>query len=155
MAPARDNTPFVHVAVLGLGLAAAVPVYATHPPEPPGHDEAAERESHQPRHGGTFGDADDIFHYELVRQPGNELLCYVSDDDGHPLDARTLQGRWTLNPDEATAVTGTFAAAADGAYLIGHLPASAQGHPLHLKIEVQQGADWIGMEFYLTGQGGH
>ncbi len=148
MAPARETTPFIHVAVLGLGLAACPPAYATHPPELPGHDEVAERELHQPKHGGGFGDADDLYHYEVVRQPDRHLRLYVSDDENTPIDTRTVQGRWTVNPEAPTPLTGTFVPAADGAYFIAELP-TATGAPLHIKVEVLKETQWVGMEFYL------
>lgn len=33
-------------------------------------DKEAEEDVHQPRHGGYFGDADDLYHYEVLLRGG-------------------------------------------------------------------------------------
>lgn len=109
---------------------------------------------HAPRHGGLFGDANDIYHYEVVREPGNRVVLYVNDHQNRPLDTRALTGRWTLSPDSANPLTGPFASAADGSHLAGSLPAGeGRGGPTHLKVEVLKGDDWAAMEFYLPADG--
>lgn len=106
---------------------------------------------HAPRHGGTFGDANDIFHYELVRQPEDRLLLYVNDHHNLPLDVRTLQGRWTLDPDGRTPVTGSFTPSPDGAYFLSPLPARFhQTNPLPVRVSILKGSDWVEMEFFLA-----
>ena len=105
--------------------------------------------NHAPRHGGYFGDANDIYHYELVREKERQLLLYVNDHNNLPMDVKTLQGRWTLDPDGARPITGFFTPSPDGAYLQSHLPESAAKKPSQIKIEVLKGNDWAGMEFYL------
>ena len=104
---------------------------------------------HAPRHGGYFGDANDIYHYELVREPQGRLALYVGDHHNLPMDTRTLQGRWTLDPDGPKPLTGYFEASPDGEFLIGSLPPRADGKPVQIKIEVLKGSDWAGMDFYL------
>lgn len=104
---------------------------------------------HAPRHGGLFGDANDIYHYELVRQPDGRIVLYVNDHQNQPLDARGLQGRWVLNPDGPKTVTGPFTAGPDGAYLSSQLPAPAARSPANLKVGVLKGHEWAEMEFFL------
>ena len=53
--------------------------------------------AHGPRHGGSFGDANDLYHYELVRSSDRRILLYVNDHYNRPLDTRALSGRWVLN----------------------------------------------------------
>jgi len=115
--------------------------------EPGDAQERLEHE-HGPRHGGHFGDADDIFHYEVLLNDRGQLVLYVNDDLNRPLDARGLQGRWRLNPDEPSGPSGTFAPSSDGAYLISDLP-STTSDPLHIEIAVRNGAMWVRMEFFL------
>lgn len=103
---------------------------------------------HGPRHGGSFGDAGDVFHYELARTPDGGLMLYVNDHHNRPVDARTLTGRWMLNPGEPQTITGVFTSSPDGASLVSQLPPSSRAGPVHLKVEVLKGADWVGMEFY-------
>ncbi|MBI3332584.1 MAG: ZIP family metal transporter [Candidatus Omnitrophica bacterium] len=105
--------------------------------------------AHGPRHGGYFGDANDIYHYELVRGPDRRILLYVNDHYNRPLDAKTLQGRWILDPDGPKPLTGFFLTSPDGSHLVGDLPSSAKGGPAHLKVEVLKKGQWVGMEFYL------
>lgn len=108
---------------------------------------------HGPRHGGYFGDANDLYHYELVRTPGNELILYVNDHQNHPLDARTLTGRWILNPDDLRPTTGFFQSSSEGGYLTSSLPNTAAG-ALQIRVEVLKGNDWAPMEFYLPAPAG-
>jgi ZIP family zinc transporter len=105
--------------------------------------------SHIPRHGGYFGDAGDIYHYELVRD-GRQIRLYVNDRNNRPLDTRGLTGRWVLNPDSASPITGTFQSNPDGAYLEGLLPPSIEKEPVHLKVGVLKKREWADMEFYLA-----
>ena len=104
---------------------------------------------HGPRHGGYFGDANDIYHYELVREKENHLILYVNDHLNRPMDARTLEGRWVLNPDGPKPITGFFTCSQDGASLLGELPPSAREGPLHVKVGVFKVKEWMHMEFFL------
>ena len=103
--------------------------------------------THQPRHGGYFGDADDLYHYEVLLD-GDQLILYVNDELNRPLDTRPLEATWTLNPDAPEPVTGPFRASPDGAYLVSALPPRA-GEILHVKVAVRKGQVWAPMEFYL------
>lgn len=105
--------------------------------------------SHGPRHGGLFGDANDIYHYELVSEKGNTILLYVNNHLNRPLDTRNLQGRWVLDPDAPHPVTGSLVPSEDGSSFVGRLPPSAKEGPLHLKVGVLKGGDWAEMEFFL------
>lgn len=119
----------------------------------PGSAEEAREDVHQPRHGGQFGDADDLYHYELVFEAPNRLKLYVNDERNRPLDTQRLEGRWTLNPDSATPLRGAFTPAERGAYFLGLLPEDILATPflsaLHVEVEVLKGAQWVPMEFSL------
>lgn len=105
---------------------------------------------HGPQHGGYFGDADDIYHYEVVPGPEGTVTLYVNDHLNHPMDTRSLQGRWTLNPDDPDPIFGAFTPSADGSTLIALLPSkAAQNGQIHLKVAVLRGNRWAEMEFYL------
>ena len=107
----------------------------------------AESERHKPRHGGFFGDADDIFHYEVLLQDG-KLVLYINDDFNRPLDARAYQGKWRVNPDEESSASGDFHPAEDGAYFVGDIP-PVTGELLHIEVSVLKGRQWAPMEFYI------
>ena len=110
--------------------------------------EEAERQLHKPRHGGYFGDADDLYHYEVLLQTGGRLILYVNDDYNRPLDVRALDGRWTLEPDSSSPLSGVFTPAEDGAYFVATL-LPLQADPVHVKVAVSKDGVWAGMEFFL------
>ena len=103
---------------------------------------------HGPRHGGQFGDAEDLFHFELVLEPSNRLLFYVNDALNRPLDVRTLQARWTLNPDAPSPLLGSFVPSPDGAYFSATLPPITTNQA-HMEVAVLKGTQWVAMEFFL------
>ncbi len=105
--------------------------------------------SHGPRHGGYFGDASDLYHYELVRSDPKKIELYVSDHLNRPLDTRNLQGRWILNPDASAPLTGFFSPSGDGAFLQAEIPTRYARDSLHLQVQVMKGREWVGMEFLL------
>jgi len=110
---------------------------------------AAEKTAtHGPRHGGYFGDANDLYHYELVRESKRRILLYVNDHYNLPMDTRTLQSRWTLNSEGPHPLTGFFQAAPNGAFLLSDLPETV-AQSAQIKIEVLKGRDWAGMDFFL------
>lgn len=111
-------------------------------------DENAAEHPHEPQHGGLFGDADDLYHYEVLLNDGGQLMLYVNDELNRPMDVRGLEGQWTINPDSAAPVSGAFAPSQDGAYLIAQLPPSAID-PLHIKVAVRKGALWAPLEFFV------
>jgi len=45
--------------------------------------EPATEHEHGPRHGGYFGDADDLYHYELVLESSDQLALYVGKSAWH------------------------------------------------------------------------
>ena len=115
--------------------------------ETPVHIQSLE-DLHKPRHGGYFGDADDVFHYELLVNDRRQLILYVNDDLNRPLDVRAYEGQWRLNPDEPAQLSGSFHPAPDGAYFIGEIP-PMMDEVLHVEVAVQKGSQWAPMEFYL------
>ncbi len=117
-----------------------------------GTAEEAREEVHQPRHGGQFGDADDLYHYEVLLEAPNRLILYVNDELNRPLDVRTLQGQWTLEPDSAHPQYGIFEPSTDGTRFVATLPALSVD-PVHIKVAVPKGSLLAEMEFYLRKAG--
>lgn len=115
---------------------------------PPGASEETREHTHGPRHSGYFGDAEDLYHYELLLESPQRLVLYVNDELNHPLDTRTLQARYLLNPDGPAPVVGQFVPSHDGQYLLASLPSGASDS-LHVKIEVLKDGQWVGLEFVL------
>jgi len=103
---------------------------------------------HRPRHGGSFGDADDLYHYELLLREPRELILYVNDSLNRPLNVRHLTGQWRLDPDEPEGPSGTFRPSHDGDYFVATLPPSPTD-PLHVEVAVLKGREWARMEFFL------
>ena len=103
---------------------------------------------HRARHGGQFGDADDLYHYELLLDAPNQLRLYVNDERNRPLNTRLLQGQWTLDPDGPSPQSGAFIPSIDGAYFLGSLPALTTD-TAHVEVAVLKGSLWARMEFYL------
>ena len=126
----------------GPGAVASQSVHA------PGEAAEIEESEHQPRHGGYFGDADDLYHYEVLLQPGHGLILYVNDDHNRPLNVRGLHGRWTVNADSEHPANGTFTPSPDGAYFLAELPPLA-GDTLQLTVAVLKGDTWAELEFTL------
>ena len=77
------------------------------------------------------------------------MALYVGDHHNLPMDTRTLQGRWTLDPDGKNPVTGSFEASPGGEFLTSPLPDRARGNTVQIKVEVLKGSEWAGMDFYL------
>jgi len=113
-----------------------------------GSDEERQEHAHQPRHGGYFGDADDLYHYEVLLQDERQLVLYVNDELNRPLSVRGLKGQWTLNPGGDSPMRGSFTPSPDGAYFLAQLP-STDADPLHVEVAVLKGRQWVRMEFYL------
>lgn len=124
------------------------PPAAAQPPQRSARVIEAVEDVHKPRHGGVFGDADDLYHYEVLLNGPRELILYVNDDHNRPLDVRTLQGQWTLDPDADQPTTGGFHPTADGAYFQTDLPRT-EANPIHVEVAVLKGHIWARMEFYL------
>ncbi len=115
---------------------------------PDGVQTVAQEELHRPRHGGHFGDADDLYHYEVLLKDQRQLVLYVHDELNRPLDVRGLKGQWALNPDDASPMGGSFTPSDDGAYFVAQLPPS-DAEVLHVEVAVLKGRQWVRMEFYL------
>ncbi len=108
----------------------------------------AEVGEHGPRHGGYFGDADDLYHYEVVFDAPSQLRLYVNDSLNRPLNVLRLQGRWTLDPDNSSPRRGSFRPSLDGGYFLGTIP-PITSDTLHVEVAVLKGQQWVRMEFYL------
>lgn len=136
-------TDFFLVAVMHMTPASASPLVgvSAEAPAPVGE------QYHKPRHGGIFGDADDVYHYEVLLQ-GGQLILYVNDDYNRPLNVRALQARWKLNPDSENPPAGSFAPSPDGAYFIADLPITA-ANPIHVEVAVLKGRLWAPLEFFV------
>lgn len=107
-----------------------------------------EQEPHAPRHGGYFGDADDLYHYEVLLNGQRQLVLYVNDSLNRPMSVRGLKGEWRLNPDEPSSIRGAFHPSSDGAYFVAELPPH-HADPLHVEVAVLKGRVWVRMEFSL------
>ncbi len=103
---------------------------------------------HRPRHGGYFGDAEDLYHYEVVLDAPNRMRLYVNDERNLPLNVQQLTGRWTLNAGTASEVSGTCTPSIDGGYFTATLPTFTK-EPVHLEVAVLKGSIWAPVEFYL------
>jgi len=139
------------LALLGAAMpAAAEPVGAvgSRSAHAPGDPEEAQEADHRPRHGGHFGDADDLYHYEALLRSARHLILFVSDEWNRPLDVRTLEGTWTLNPDDPSPVSGRFVPSAEGEYFEAKLPPPS-GDLVHVKVAVPKDGMPAEMEFYL------
>ena len=103
---------------------------------------------HRARHGGMFGDADDLYHYEALLDAPTQLRLYVNDERNRPLNTRLLRGEWTLEPDSPSPKTGALSPSIDGAYFLGTLP-PVTGDPVDVEVAVLKGTTWVRMEFIL------
>lgn len=110
---------------------------------------AEEVGEHRPRRGGQFGDADDLYHYELLLDAPRQLRLYVNDEHNRQLNAKLLQGRWTLDPDGPSPRRGTFTPSVDGAFFVATLPV-VTGDTVHVEVAVLKGSIWVPMEFSLS-----
>jgi len=114
----------------------------------PGSAEEAEEHAHGPRHDGFFGDADDLYHYEVLVEAPNRLILYVNDEFNQPLDTRQLIGRYVLAPDAETPIVGDFTPSDEGQFFVATLPAVSP-NPIPVLIEVLKAGQWVGLEFSL------
>ena len=139
--PPRGVRPlsWLLLAVMALGSAAA------RASDEPVVEEVGE---HQPRHGGQFGDADDVYHYEVLLDPPRRLRLYVNDEHNQPLDVRSLEGRWTLEPDGDAPTRGPFTPSPDGAGFLADL-SPPSGDPVHVEVAVRKDDVGAPMEFFL------
>lgn len=103
---------------------------------------------HVPRHGGIFGDADDLYHYEVLMAEKRQLRLYVNDELNRPLRVEGLKARWTVDPDGLSPTSGSFTPSEDGAYLVAQLPLVA-ADLIHIKVEVRKGSLWAPLEFFV------
>lgn len=136
-------TDFFLIAAMQHASAKAAP-----PPAAQASADITAAEYHKPRHGGLFGDADDVYHYEVLLNDKQQLVLYVNDAWNRPLNVRDLAGRFRLDPDSKKPKEGSFSASPDGAYLIGNLPPT-QSDPVHVEVSVRKGQIWAPMEFYI------
>lgn len=110
------------------------------------HEEDIEENVHKPRHGGYFGDADDIYHYEVLVEASGRVVLYVNDEYNRPQNVEPLRARLTLNPDAEYPFVGRFEPGPDGEYFIARLPVIVAS-PIHLQVEVEKDGQWAPMEF--------
>lgn len=112
-----------------------------------GRDEDLARFPHKPMHGGYFGDAADLYHYELALEPQGMAKLYLYDEEVKPLKVTGIPARWTLNPG-GTGPKGEFQASEDGNYFWAKLP-DLKGPNIHILIEAEKEGQWVPLEFYL------
>ncbi len=102
---------------------------------------------HRPLHGGYFGDANVVYHYEvlLTDQP-RRLRLYVNDSFNRPIRVTGLENRWTVNPDSPKPIKGTFTPGPEEAYFETELP-PLDSEFLHVEVAVRKGRIWAPLEF--------
>ncbi len=103
---------------------------------------------HAAAHGGYFGDAGNLYHYEVLLEEGRGLKLYLYDEEARPMKVTKVPARWTISPDGENPVQGPFQEGEEGEFYRGELPANGAGD-LHLLIEVEKAGKWVPLEFYL------
>jgi hypothetical protein len=105
-----------------------------------------EQESHEARHGGYFGDADDIYHYELLVDPSGLIVLYVNDELNQPLNVRDLEARLTIDPDGEAPAVLALRPIVGGEFFFVQVK-EPFGNFLHVEVAVKKSGAWIAMEF--------
>ncbi len=109
----------------------------------------AEVGEHGARHGGLFGDANDLYHYELLLDAPAQVRLYVNDERNRPLNTHLLHGRWEMFPGTPEAVSGTLTSSVDGGYFLAPLPKNLPAS-FPVEVSVQKGQLWAAMEFEVS-----
>lgn len=107
-----------------------------------------EYHEHEARHGGHFGDAGNIYHYELLMVNQNLLHFFLYDSEAEPMKVTNIEARWTLSPDSENPVQGEFKAVPSDEYYESELPVSGSD-PIHILVEVDKNGSWVPMEFFI------
>lgn len=132
-----------------LGVLALTAAAWAQPVSLPEGEHAEDLIEHKPRHGGYFGDAGDLYHYELVVEEAQQLRLYVYDENVRPLKVGSLPARWTLLAEDSSPEgSGRFAASAAGEFFWMTFKRPA-AEVLHILVEVEKHGQWVPMEFYV------
>ena len=112
---------------------------------------AVETHEEKPLHGGYFGDAGNLYHYEVVLDPHRTVRLYLYDETAQPMKVTGIPARWTLSPDDSDPVRGEFQEGKQGEFYRAEVPRPV-GSVLHLKVEARRKEEWVPMEFFIPLQ---
>lgn len=114
-------------------------------------EETAETHKEKPLHGGYFGDAGNLYHYEAVLEPTGAVRLYLYDEKAQPMKVTGIPARWTISPDDPNSARGEFQEGGQGEFYQAELPRPS-GPLLHLKVEARKKGEWVPMEFFIPLQ---
>lgn len=116
------------------------------------HDDEEEHHGHIGEHGGQFGDASDMYHYEVLLDEKGDVIVYMYDGKARRIsDIRNMEVRWTLNPDSEYPLKGVLDLASNQEYFMLDLPRSTSEH-VSIKIEAEKDGKWWPVEFLLEAK---
>lgn len=109
-------------------------------------EEEYHHERHAATHGGLFGDAGDIYHYELIMGKDGLLKLYLYDEEVLPMRVTGIPARWAICPQDANPFKGNFSESENGDYYWVKFPQTTS-EIVHVLVEVDKNGEWIPMEF--------
>lgn len=113
-------------------------------------EEERKQHGHTGEHGGQFGDASDVYHYEVLLDGQRDVRVYVYDEKAMPIPNITnIKTRWTLNPDAEHPLTGPLSLSEDKKYFVLDLPPLTSS-VVSVKIEAEKNEKWWPVEFLLS-----
>lgn len=113
-------------------------------------EEEEEYHGHIGEHGGQFGDASDMYHYEVLWDDKGDVRVYIYDGEANPImDISHMEVRWTLNPDAEYPLTGVLALSEDKNFFVLDLPQLTSSN-ISVKIEAEKEGRWWPVEFLLS-----
>lgn len=105
--------------------------------------------AHEAKHGGYFGDAANIYHYELLTDFTDEIKLYLYDEEARPLLVHGLPARYTIyDPEQKPLFIGPFKESERGDFYMTPFP-SVPLELLHILIEVKKNDEWVPYEFLI------
>lgn len=120
-------------------------------PEALGTEGPSEGHEERPHHGGYFGDAGNLYHYEVVLESDRAVRLYLYDEEAKPMKVTGIPARWTVSPDDPNPVRGEFREGEQGEFYEAEVPRPASPL-LHLKVEARRKGDWVPLEFFIPLQ---
>lgn len=112
-------------------------------------DDEEEHHGHIGEHGGQFGDASDMYHYEVLLNDDKDIIVYMYDGKARRIkDITSMEVRWTLNPNSEYPLKGVLKLSRDNGYFILDLPEISSKY-VEVKIEAEKDGKWWPVEFLL------